>query len=333
MESKVLRHASCLALLVTALAACSPGLADDTDPSRLKVVTTVAPITSIAASIGGDRVSITGLVPEGTNSHTFEPPPSASADLAKADVVLVNGLQLEEPTKDLAAQTMNDAALLVELGTTVLPKADYVYDFSFPEDEGKPNPHLWTDPTWAIKYAEVISETFSAADPDNAPYYQQNLEAFRSQATGLADALRADQESIPGPRALLTYHDAYAYFADTFGWSVIGAIQPKNFEDPSPQEVARLIDQIRAQEVPTIFGSEVFPSKALAQIAEETGVRYEDTLRDDDLPGGPSDADHSWLGLMRYDYVTMITGLGGSAPTLESLDVREVAPDDARYPQ
>ncbi|MEO5608624.1 MAG: metal ABC transporter substrate-binding protein [Ornithinibacter sp.] len=305
----------------------------DAGGERLAVVTTVAPITSIAANIGGDKVSITGLVPEGTNSHTFEPPPSASVALSKADIVFINGLQLEEPTKELAEKTANAGAELIELGTTVLPKSRYVYDFSFPKEEGKPNPHLWTDPTWAIRYAEVIRDTFLARDPDNAGYYRENFDAFKAKATALADALRTDQESIPGPRALLTYHDAYAYFADTFGWTVIGAIQPENFEDPAPKEVAELIDQIRAEHVPTIFGSEVFPSKALKQIADETGVRYEDTLRDDDLPGEPGDPDHSWLGLMRYDYVTMITGLGGEAPTLGALDVGDVAPDGADYPQ
>ena len=315
------------------MAACSSDSQNEAASGLLTVVTTVAPITSIAANIGGDRVSITGLVPEGTNSHTFEPPPSASVDLSQADVVLVNGLQLEEPTKALASETMRDDATLVELGTAVLPESDYVYDFSFPEEEGKPNPHLWTDPTWAVKYAEVIRDTFSEEDPDNASYYAQNYDNFETEAAALADALRVDQESIPGPRALLTYHDAYAYFADSFGWDVIGAIQPQNFEDPAPQEVASLIDQIREQKVPTIFGSEVFPSKALTQIADETGVRYEDTLRDDDLPGAPGDPDHSWLGLMRYDYITMITGLGGTAPTLEALKVRDVAPDSARYPQ
>jgi ABC-type Zn uptake system ZnuABC Zn-binding protein ZnuA len=253
--------------------------------------------------------------------------------LSEADIVFLNGLQLEEPTKELAEQNLKDGAEIVELGTTVLPESEYVYDFSFPEEEGKPNPHLWTDPTWAIKYAAVIRDTLGERDEANAAYYRDNFDAFSAKATALADALRKDQESIPGPRALLTYHDAYAYFADTFGWTVIGAIQPENFEDPAPTEVAELIDQIRAENVPTIFGSEVFPSKVLEQIADETGVRYEDTLRDDDLPQEPGDPEHSWLGLMRYDYVTMITGLGGEAPTLEALDVSDVAPDNAEYPQ
>ena len=86
------------------------------DDGRLQVVTTVAPITSIVAAVGGDRVAIEGLVPEGTNSHTFEPPPSAAAVLARADVLFVNGLELEEPTEDLAEANLGDGARLVELG-------------------------------------------------------------------------------------------------------------------------------------------------------------------------------------------------------------------------
>ena len=110
-------------------------------------------------------------------------------------------------------------------------------------------------------------------------------------------------------------------------------MQPSNFEDPQPREVARIIDQIRERDVPVIFGSEVFPSGVLEQIAEETGARYEDTLRDDDLPGEPGDPEHSWLGLMRYDYVTMIKGLGGTTEALEALDVSDVVTDSADYPQ
>ena len=315
------------------LAGCSSGgsVADD---GELRVVTTVAPITSITAAVAGDRAEVEGLVPEGTNSHTFEPPPSAAAQLEEADLVLVNGLQLEDPTIELAEATMSEGARLVELGTEVLPESEYAYDFSFPEEEGKPNPHLWTDPTWAIRYAEVVRDTLSDLDPDGASTYDANFEAFEAQATALSDALRADQESVPvEDRTLLTYHDAYAYFARTYDWTVIGAIQPDSFEEPTPKEVAGLIDQIEAEDVPTIFGSEVFPSAALEEIGRATGARYEDTLRDDDLPGEPGDDEHSWLGLMRYNYVTMITGLGGEAPRLQALDLAPAVPDRAVYPQ
>ena len=248
--------------------------------------------------------------------------------------MLINGLQLEEPTKDLAEQNMKDDAVLVELGDEVLPEEDYIFDFSFPEEDGKPNPHLWTDPTYAVEYAEVITETFSEQDPDNADYYEKNLEAFTEKANALADALRADQASVPdGNLKLVTYHDAYAYFAETFGWTVVGAVQPKNFEDPTPAEVALLIDQVNSEGVTTIFGSEVFPSAVLEEIGRATDVRYEDTLRDDDLPGEPGEADHSWLGLMRYNYETMIEGLGGTVEQLPTVDTEDVAPDEAEYPQ
>ncbi|OLF15508.1 metal ABC transporter substrate-binding protein [Actinophytocola xanthii] len=319
------------AALLAVLVACAPeGSAEE---PGLQVVTTVAPLTSIVADVVGDRGRVTGLVPEGTNSHTFDPPPSAGEALALADVVFVNGLRLEEPTVELAERTIESGTPVVELGS-VLPESEYIYDFSFPREEGKPNPHLWTDPTFAARYAEKVRDTLVELDPDGAEDYRANAAAFVARADGLADALRADQESLPRERReLLTYHDAYAYFARTFGWRVVGAIQPENFEDPTPREVAALIDQVRREDVRAVFGSEVFPSRVLEQIGAATGVRYVDVLRDDDLPGEPGDPEHSWLGLMRFDYVTMIEALGGSAPALRALEIEDVSAADAHYPQ
>jgi ABC-type Zn uptake system ZnuABC Zn-binding protein ZnuA len=97
--------------------------------------------------------------------------------------------------------------------------------------------------------------------------------------------------------------------------------------------VADLIEQVRAEGVPAIFGSEVFPSPVLEQIGKETGVRYVDVLRDDDLPGAPGDPEHSWLGLMRFDYITMTEALGGDASALRTVDVDDVTADRAEYPQ
>jgi ABC-type Zn uptake system ZnuABC Zn-binding protein ZnuA len=324
-------------LAVCVLTACSSsdgGTPAPADDGRLSIVTTVAPLTSIVANVAGNRATITGIVPEGTNSHTFEPAPQVAAVMEDADVVFVNGLQLEEPTLDLAQVNAPDDAVIVALGDEVLPEEDYLYDFSFPEEDGKPNPHLWTDPTYAVKYAGVVRDTLVERDPDGAAAYAANHDAFVAKAQALSDALEADTATIPaGKKQLLTYHDAYAYFAQTYGWQVIGAVQPSNFEDPQPREIARIIDQVRETGVPVVFGSEVFPSQVLEQIAKETGARYEDTLRDDDLPGEPGDPEHSWLGLMRYDYVTMIEALGGSAERLEALDVSDVVPDEATYPQ
>jgi len=321
--------------LAALTAACGAGAtASSSTDTRLHVITTVAPITSIAANIGGDKIFLTGVVPEGTNSHTFEPPPSVAEVLTKADVVFVNGLKLEDPTRELAESNKKSSADIVEVGTKTLPESDYIFDFSFPKKDGKPNPHLWTDPLFAIKYAQVIAAELTKKDSDNAAYYAKNLETFTAKATALSEALKTDQATIPGgKRELLTYHDAYAYFGRDYGWKIIGAVQPSNFEDPSPKDIVALIEQIKSQRVPVIFGSEVFPSKVLEQISKESGARYEDTLRDDDLPGKPGDKEHSWLGLMRYDYRTMIKGLGGTTTALDGLDTSDVAPDKASYPQ
>jgi ABC-type Zn uptake system ZnuABC Zn-binding protein ZnuA len=110
-------------------------------------------------------------------------------------------------------------------------------------------------------------------------------------------------------------------------------VQLSSFEDPTPRDVARLIGQVQKREVPAIFGSEVFPSPVLEQIGAETGARYVDVLRDDDLPGAPGDAEHSWVGLMHFDYVTMTEALGGDARALKAFQPRNVAPDTAEYPQ
>jgi ABC-type Zn uptake system ZnuABC Zn-binding protein ZnuA len=324
----------CLPVLLAAAACGSSSSASTGAEGRLVVATTVAPITSIVANIGGDKITLHGLVPEGTNSHTYEPPPQVAEVLSEADVVFVNGLKLEDPTADLAKTNAKNGSEIVALGTASLPEADYIYDFSFPKKDGKPNPHLWTDPLFAIKYADEAAATLSRHDPANKAYYEANRVAFVKKATALSEALKADQSTIPGgKKELLTYHDAYAYFGRDYGWKVIGALQPSNFDDPTPQEVAAIIDQVRAEKVPVIFGSEVFPSKILAQIGKETGARYEDTLRDDDLPGKSGDPEHSWLGLMRYDYRTMVKGLGGTSTALDALDTADVAPDRASYPQ
>jgi ABC-type Zn uptake system ZnuABC Zn-binding protein ZnuA len=323
-----------LASLTAIAAGCGADAAGSADDGTLKVATTVAPITSIAANIGGDRVDITGIVPEGTNSHTFEPKPSVAELLSTADVVYVNGLSLEDPTTELAEENLKDGAAIVELGTRAIPESGYLYDFSFPRSGGVPNPHLWTDPLLARRYAQIISEDLAARDPENAGYYRSNYTRLSAQIDELDTAMRRSFATIPeAKRRLLTYHDAYAYFAKDYGWSVIGAIQVENFEDPTPREVVDLIDQVREEKVPAIFGSEVFPSPVLEQIGVETGVKYVDVLRDDDLPGAPGDPEHSWVSLMRLDYVTMTEAMGGDAAALEAFTPADVAPDTADYPQ
>ena len=318
---------------VVALAACSSsGSAETPDDGRLHVVTTVSPITNIVQNVAGDHVSVTGIVPEGTNSHTFEPAPSDASVMESADIVFMNGLHLEEPTRELADANLGDGVPLIELGDETTGPDEYIYDFSFPEEAGDPNPHLWTNPLYAKRYAEIVRDELSALDPDNAAAYDRNFDAFAARIDELDALVRQVSETVPPERrTLLTYHDSFPYFAREYGWRIIGAVQPSDFADPTPQEIAGLIGQIDAEQIPAIFGSEVFPSPVLEQIAAETGATYVDDLRDDDLPGEPGDPDHSYFGLMVFDYRTFMSALGGDTAAFEAFDVTNLQEGDAEY--
>ena len=103
---------------------------------KLNVATTVAPISSIVRNVGGTRIDLKGIVPDGTNSHTFEPAPSDAEILSRADLVIVNGLALEEPTIELAAANLKEGAAIVSLGEQTISREEWAFDFSFPEDGG-----------------------------------------------------------------------------------------------------------------------------------------------------------------------------------------------------
>ena len=303
-------------------------------PTKLKVVTTVSPITNIIYNVGGNRIDLTGIIPEGSDSHTFEPAPSTAALFATADVVFVNGLHLEEPTRKMAVANAKAGSEIVMLGEQTLTPDQYLYDFSFPKSGGNPNPHLWMNPLNALNYAKIVRDTLVRRDPANADFYNKNFDAFKIKLTTLDQDIMAAINTIPeANRKLLTYHDSFAYFAPRYGMTVIGAIQPADFAEPSAREVADLITQIKQEHIPAIFGSEVFPSPILAQIAKETGAKYEASLRDDDLPGAVGDANHSYLGLMTEDVRTITTDLGGTPTALANFDTTNVPGLDSTVDQ
>jgi len=300
------------------------------------VVTTVSPITSIVENIGGSRILLEGVVPEGVNSHTFEPTPSMAKLMADADLIIINGLFLEEPTLALAESNKRDEAVILSLGDQTVTPDEWQFDFTFPESAGQPNPHLWPDPNLGLRYAELVQGQLAAMDPDNATYYADNLERFRSRVNQMDQAIRTAVATVPEPnRKLLTYHDSWAYFAKQYGMEVIGAVQPSNFSQPSVREVAQLIDQVKDLGLPAVFGSEVFSSDVLEAIASEANAQFVDDLADDDLPGKPGDPEHSYLGLMQRNLEAMIPALGGDAAALAGLDIENVfdGVSGAVYPQ
>ena len=308
-----------------------PGRAPDA-AQKLKVVTTVVPITSIVENVAGDKADIAGIIPEGINSHTFEPAPSDSKLLSKADIIIFNGLDLETPTVKLAQANLKQGAAIYSLGDKTIKEDQYIYDFSFPKEQGHPNPHLWLNPEYAMRYAALARDELILLDPKNKRSYETNSAQFIKKLEALDQAIKDSIQTIPpGQRRLLTYHDSWPYFARRYGFQVIGAVQPSDFADPSPREVIRLIEQIRKEKVPAVFGSEVFPSPVLAQIAREAKSRYIDKLRDDELPGTPGDPQHSYIGMMVENMTIMFEALGGSADALKKVEPAPVAGSHADY--
>jgi len=319
-----------LVLVLVLLAAIGlvgvPAAAAQEQPSKLKVVTTVAPLADLVRQIAGDRVELVQIIPDGTDSHTFEPRPSDARFLQQADLVILNGLHLETPTQAMADANKRPETPYLLLGDNTIGQQDWLYDFSFPEAEGDPNPHLWLNVPYARNYALLIANQLSAQDPANAEYYQGNFAALAARMDQLDQAIFQSVATVSsGNRRLLTYHDSWAYFARRYGLEVIGAIQPSDFAEPSPREVAALIDQVRAYQLPAIFGSEVFPSRVLEVIGRETGAQYIDTLRDDDMPGAAGAPEHTYLGLMLEDMRTMMGALGGQVSMFDAIDPSPVA--------
>lgn len=334
-----------LSPLLLLLLGCSSGSPSSPEQSagaepavgeKLRVATTVSPITSLVENIAGDRIILEGIVPEGTNSHTFEPSPSVATILGQADLFVANGLFLEEPTIQLAQSNLPEGARTLLLAEKTITRDEWVFDFSFPESDGHPNPHLWTAPHLAVKYAELIKLELSEMDSANAAYYEENFGKLRASIEDLDERISEAVKTIPPEnRKLLTYHDSFPYFGPRYGFEIIGAIQPSDFSEPSTREVARLIDQVRETRVPAIFGSEVFPSPVMEQIAREGGAAFVDRLRDDDLPGEYGDSNHTYMGLILEDARIITESLGGDASPLEGYDPSPVipGPSGAIYPQ
>ena len=326
-------------LALVALVSCADGDSGGEtsgETQGLKVVSTVSPITSLAENVGGTRIRLEGIVPEGVNSHTFEPAPSVATVLADADLIVINGLFLEEPSLEMARANKKAGAVILTLGDKAITRDQWVFDFSFPEGDGHPNPHLWTSPDLAIKYADLVRAELAALDPDNADYYAENFAKLEERLNDLDERIAAAVETIPPEnRKLLTYHDSFPFFSTRYGFEIIGAVQPSDFSEPSAREVATLIDQVKETGVPAVFGSEVFPSPVMEQIAKEGGASFVDQLRDDDLPGSHGDPDHSYMGLMASNIRIMVPALGGSAEAMDGFDTGPVfeGESNAIYPE
>lgn len=301
----------------------SPSLAAN---GKILVVTSVAPITNLIHNVGGSAIELHGIVPEGTDSHTFEPSPSDIKWISSGDLFILNGLNLETPTEKLILSQKKKGVQVVKLGDRIITQNEWIYDFSFPKEQGDPNPHLWLNVEYAMKYAEVIRDELIKADSAHQQVYIDNTRLFLAKLKILDQVIFEVVATIPqANRKLVTYHDSWPYFAGRYGFTVIGAVQPSSFSEPSARDIASLIDQLKKLQVPAIFGSEVFPSKVLNQIGREARVKYVSTLRDDDLPGEADSPEHTYIGMMVENMRNIAIPLGGKTDSLKKVDSSNVS--------
>ncbi|MGH9963466.1 MAG: metal ABC transporter substrate-binding protein [Nitrososphaeraceae archaeon] len=301
-------------------------MTNSTLAKKLNVVTSVSPITNIVKNVAGEKIELSGLVPEGVNSHTFELVPSDVVKVNDADLVIIDGLGLETNVENVVDEAYNTKPNLqiLKLGDNTITPDQYIFDFSFPKETGDPNPHLWLNVAYAMKFANLTRDKLMDIDPANADYYGENTDRYITKLNDLDQGIMHAVQSVPEQnRKLLTYHDSWAYFAPRYGMVVIGAVQPSDFGQPTPREVAKLIDQIKAENVPAIFGSEVFPIEVVDQIAKEANVKIVSTLSDDDLPGDAGEPQNSYIGMMLENMKNMLVPLGGNVSALSN-----VSPED-----
>lgn len=291
----------------------------------LRITATVSPLADLVARVGGERVEVRSLVPPGADSHTYAPRPRDAMRLEDADLYLGIGLALNDGAVRLARTNLRDDARLVLLGEEWLDLDALVYDHpagdrtDVPRDAAGlgPNPHVWTSLRNARALVVGIVAVLSELDPDDAAGHAERGDALIADLETLdARIVEAVATIDATDRALVTYHDAWIYFARDYGLDYAIAVQGGDYSDPSAAGVRSLIDQVRALGVRAVFGSRIFPSAVLEVIAAESGATYVPGLSDDALPGEPGDAEHSYVELMRRNAIIIVEGLGGGASGL-----------------
>jgi manganese/iron transport system substrate-binding protein len=259
---------------------------------RMNVVVSLDLFADFARQVGGDRVDVFALIPAGADPHTYEPTPSRVTKLAKADLVIVNGLGLEAALEDVIKENTPSSATLVELaeGLPVIDK----------------NPHLWLDVQNAVAYVERIRDALVEIDLADAETYRANADSYLAELQTLDEEVAADIDSIPPDRRkLVTFHDAFPYLAQRYGLEVVGVVVASPGKEPSAKDVANLVDAIAAEDVPAVFKEPQFNARILELAADDVGVEI-CTL----YSGALDKKVNTYVKLMRFNAKELVRCLG-----------------------
>ena len=301
-------------ILVSLVMAACGGSVPAASSGVLKVVASTTIVGDVVAQVGGDLIDLTVLFPVGADPHTFEPRPQDVAAISEADVIVLNGLDLEEVLEPSLDANAKGVIVHASEGIEVLEFAAHEHDHEGEEHEGEEHegeeehhheggdPHTWTDPNNVMVWTENIASALSEADPANAATYQSNADAYINELRELDTWIRTQVESIPPERReLVTDHSSFGYFADTYGFEQVGLVVAaiSTNASPSAKELAELVDAIQEHDVPAIFvGTTVNPALA-EQVAQDSGAQvvflYTGSLSE---PGGEAD---SYLAFMKYN--------------------------------
>ena len=300
------------------LVGCSPekeaAIPESGDTGGLNVIAVESFLADIAQNIAGDRVSVKTLIPSGLDPHAFEPTPQDIAAISDSQVLIVNGAGLEAWLDEFLANAGGER-MVIEASAGLEPRiadvhpdeADLQEDASAHEND----PHFWLDPNLAIDYAINIQNGLIQADPAGEQEYRQNTEKYIQQLKDLDAWIQGQVTQLPEEKRLLvTNHESFGYFADRYGFTVIGTILPgaSTGVSPSAQQLGSLIDQIKSSGVKAIFLETGANPQLAEQIAQETGVKVIEGLFTHSL-GGPKGEASTYLEMMKYNVLAILEGL------------------------
>jgi ABC-type Zn uptake system ZnuABC Zn-binding protein ZnuA len=291
------------ALLVAVACQGASGSPASSAPSpaadALSVVTTTTVFADIVQNVGGARVSASSIIPAGVGPEDYEPKPDDARKLSDAKLIVSNGVGLDNFLDKLLASGTGGQTPRLVLGDGIPTLTE----------NGEQNPHFWLDPTLVRRfYVPKIAAKLTELDPAGKPTYDANAAAYGAALDGLDAELTAKVATIPeANRKLVTFHDAYPYFAGHFGFELVGVILENVGQEPTASELAALVDKVKATGVRAVFSEAQFSPKLAETLATEAGITNVVTdLYNDAL--GPAPAD-SYLGLMRWNVDRIVAAL------------------------
>ncbi|MGZ8178156.1 zinc ABC transporter substrate-binding protein AztC [Williamsia sp. SKLECPSW1] len=300
---RCLTAALAVAVAMTGLAAC-------TDRPAPSVVVTTNILGDMTRQVVGDQARVTVLMPPGSDPHSFGISSRQATEMSRADLVVANGLGLEEGVARAVASARDDGATVLEVGPAVDPIPVSADDGS---DDEIVDPHFWTDPDRVVRAVDVIADAVATnVTGIDRTELDRSTDSYRQQVRALADEMRTAFDTIPPPRRkLVTNHHVFGYLAQRFGLEVIGAIIPggTTLASPSASDLADLAAAVRTAGVPTIFADSSQPDRLARVLAEQTGTDVDVVPLFSESLTPPGGGAASYLQMMRANTERITTGL------------------------